>query len=190
MLAPQSLGMARVVRTSLREDARDAGRFGLSASTASSRADWAKRASNMLANKVYAMARKAFLQAKDAVRAEVADALHKRQLASTAAAAAAGAGEGGAQGGSASASGAAGGSARGGRSTAAAAPDATPSGQGHSLSPAEQRKLLASAGLQLLAALARRQDAPPTAPVSCSRLAPTRAIPGMPSASAAPAVPG
>ncbi|KAG2432292.1 hypothetical protein HYH02_013015 [Chlamydomonas schloesseri] len=77
----QSLGMARTVHKSLLEDGADAAKFGLTQKATSSRHEWAKRARNLMGNRNYAMARKAFLQAEDQVRAEVAEAFLKRQRA-------------------------------------------------------------------------------------------------------------
>ncbi|KXZ49100.1 hypothetical protein GPECTOR_23g31 [Gonium pectorale] len=77
----QSLGIARTVHKSLLEDGRDAVRYGLTQQATSSRAEWAKRARNLMENHNYAMAKKAFIQATDPVRAEVADAYLKRQRA-------------------------------------------------------------------------------------------------------------
>ncbi|GIL86670.1 hypothetical protein Vretifemale_14923 [Volvox reticuliferus] len=77
----QSLGIARTVHRSLLEDGRDAVRYGLTQQATSSRAEWAKRARNLLDNRNYLMARKAFVQAADMVRAEVAEAYLKRRRA-------------------------------------------------------------------------------------------------------------
>lgn len=52
---------------SLLEDGQDAVRYGLTQQATSSRAEWAKRARNLLDNRNYAMARKAFGQAADPV---------------------------------------------------------------------------------------------------------------------------
>ena len=54
-------------RRSLLEDGADAAKFGLTQKATSSRHEWAKRARNLMGNRNYAMARKAFLQAEDQV---------------------------------------------------------------------------------------------------------------------------
>ncbi|EFJ46513.1 hypothetical protein VOLCADRAFT_118102 [Volvox carteri f. nagariensis] len=77
----QSLGIARTVHRSLLEDGRDAVRYGLTQQATSSRAEWAKRARNLLDNRNYLMAKKAFVQAADMVRTEVAEAYLKRRRA-------------------------------------------------------------------------------------------------------------
>ncbi|GLI67621.1 hypothetical protein VaNZ11_011868, partial [Volvox africanus] len=69
----QSLGIARAVHRTLLEDGQDAVWYGLTQQATSSRAEWAKRARNLLDNRHYLMARKAFVQAADMVRAEVAE---------------------------------------------------------------------------------------------------------------------
>lgn len=76
----KSLRMARVVESSLLVDGADAKKYGLSRLTVSSEAEWFKRAKNLQANKIFDMAAKAFVQAKEPTRAAVASAYAYMQV--------------------------------------------------------------------------------------------------------------
>lgn len=69
--ALQRLGCARVVQTSLLEDGSDALKYSLRSKAAtkgsSSSEEWARRAHNLLSNRLWNMACKAFNQAGDLV---------------------------------------------------------------------------------------------------------------------------